>query len=394
MRQHFPRPTRTTFLGFAVAALALVALFSGCRKEDYLYDATLSSPSNVIRFSCERNWPYPLYSSFQAVAEANNTTFELSFDGNEGWRAIFADDITVIPKAAFVRHTDLLSITLPNSVVTIGDSALANTGITSFAFPLGVTRVPAYMFQYCVDLTDVILPEGIVEIDLAAFEYCHRLSHVNIPGSLRTIGDQAFKYCSALPNMNIPVGVEIIGSSTFMCCTTLTHVNIPASVQSLGGHMFDGCSALKSVSVPNSISRIPDAMFSDCVALESIFIPNSVEVIEKNAFRNCSTLSQLFIPGSVDTIDSWAFQDCVGLTLAVIGNGVKLIGYDSFGGCSNLELVSCYCLNAPQLYYAAFNDISPRAVLHILPGAQGYDDDFATGYSWSSYFRGGVVSDL
>ena len=83
--------------------------------------------------------------------------------------------VTHVLPGAFVKKTMLQSITLPGSIVCIGSTAFAETGLTS-----------------------INIPEGVTEIDVLAFANCTSLSSVMLPASLTTLGDGVFADCTAL----------------------------------------------------------------------------------------------------------------------------------------------------------------------------------------------------
>lgn len=87
--------------------------------------------------------------------------------------------VTHVMPGAFMRKTMMQSITLPGSIVFIGSTAFAETGITS-----------------------ITVPEGVTEIDVLAFANCTSLSSVMLPASLMTLGDGVFDGCTALTVIN------------------------------------------------------------------------------------------------------------------------------------------------------------------------------------------------
>ena len=81
------------------------------------------------------------------------------------------------------------------SVTSIGYRAFRQSGITSITIPESVTSIGESAFYGCTGLTSVTIPEGVTSIGQLAFRDCNNLTSVTIPGSVTSIGDSAFGGC-------------------------------------------------------------------------------------------------------------------------------------------------------------------------------------------------------
>ena len=93
---------------------------------------------------------------------------------------------------------NLISVTIPNSVVSIGDGAFCKCfAMTTVHIPNSVTRIGNDVFYGCAGLTSVTIPNNVTSIGDYAF-YESGLTSVTIPNSVTSIGTFAFTNCRAL----------------------------------------------------------------------------------------------------------------------------------------------------------------------------------------------------
>jgi len=220
---------------------------------------------------------------------------------------------------AFYKFTKLTNITIPNVVLTIGNSA----------------------FQYCSALESVTLSNGVTGIGNFAFENCTKLANIKIPNSIMVIGYYAFRYCTALTSIQFEVNSKLnnIGGMAFAYSGIKT-ISIPSSVTIIGYYNFYECRSLTKVILPNTISIISEYAFYNCVALNDIDIPTNVTTIGRAAFYNCDGLKEITIPSGITSISSSCFYDCDALTQITIPDNVTRIEDSAFRGCAELTKVT------------------------------------------------------
>ena len=103
------------------------------------------------------------------------------------------------------------------------------------------------IFKDCLSLTSITIPNSVTSIGDYVFSNCSGLTSLTIPGSVKSIGSQAFYGCKGLTSITIPEGVTSIGDYAFYYCSGLTSVTIPNSMTSIGDHAFENCYRLKEI---------------------------------------------------------------------------------------------------------------------------------------------------
>ena len=94
----------------------------------------------------------------------------------------------------------ITSVTIPNSVTSIGNGAFRENQLTSITIPDSVTSIGDSAF-FRNNLTSVTIPNSVTSIGNSAFS-SNQLTSVTIPNSVTSIGNDAFrKYDSSNPNL-------------------------------------------------------------------------------------------------------------------------------------------------------------------------------------------------
>ena len=271
----------------------------------------------------------------------------------------------------YLNNVLVTELYVPSNVTSIGDYAFEGCSITSVTIGNSVISIGYSAFYNCGSLTSVTIPDSVTSIGKCAFSDCSSLTSVTIPDSVTSIGDSAFSGCSSLTSVTIPNSVTSIGVSAFNRCYSLTSIEIPDSVRSIDRYAFSCCYSLTSITIGNSVIYIASDAFSDCYHLVEIYNLSSLK-ITKGAYGydvytdkntpsklskesdfvihtdgNVKTVvnyfgdkSEITIPSGVTNIKKYAFYGCSSLTSITIPNSVTSIGEYAFLNCESLTNIT------------------------------------------------------
>ena len=322
----------------------------------------------------------PNFSSIDGVLFNRNQTTLIRHPQIKQGAYTIPNSVITIGNSAF-QNTGLTSVVIPNSVITIGNSAFQNTGLTSVIIPNSVTSIGNSAFQN-TGLTSVVIPNSVTTIGNSAFQNTGLISVV-IPNSVITIGNSAFQGAD-LASVTIPNSVTTIGASAFLGNTNLRKVTIVDGATTLnlrnsttatnsGSGPFAGLS-IDTVHMGRNIARftstgnvnqpnLPWALFGTGVRYLST--SNNVTTIPNNAFLGSTNLILATISNSVTSIGNSAFQNS-GLASVTIGNSVTSIGNSAF---QNTDLISITIPNSvTSIGTSAFSNCTELRTIIFIDG--------------------------
>lgn len=247
------------------------------------------------------------------------------------------DGVETIGSNAFSSCAQLADVNIPASVTTIGESAFRDTpwlNAKKAEDPIVIVNNIIIDGSACTG--SVTIPESVVCIGDMAFSNCRAMTSVYVPSNVKTIGAGSFSNCTSLKEITMEDGIESIGYQAFYACSALTRVTVPDSVESIGGSAFTICEKLEYVKLPEGLTAISNSMFSSCSALKYVNIPDSVRTIEMRAFGGCTSLTKVVIPEGVKSIGMMAFMQCTDLKTVYVPESVTTIAPMAFSVCPEL----------------------------------------------------------
>ena len=248
--------------------------------------------------------------------------------------------VTSIGQTAFYScKSDLISVVIPNTVVSIGKSAFWNSlGITNIDIPNSVKIIEEYAFSSCSNLTTVNLGNSLESIGDDCFAYCENLSSIILPNSVNSLGKNTFYRCHELTSVVMPNSISIIRSGTFRECYKLASINIPSTIKEIEETAFSYCHNLSEVYITDLEAwfRIP---FVDQRASNDQRGHSNPLQYAQHLYLNGEDVKDLIIPASITNVPQYSFYGFKGLRTITLHDAVTSIDEGAFQGCGNLESV-------------------------------------------------------
>ena len=284
------------------------------------------------------------------------------------------NSVTSIDYLSFWNCTSLTEITIPNTCTYISEDAFSRCGnITTATIPVDAipalpgdnlervtvtngTSIPDNAFSGCRDLISVTFPDTITSIGYCAFYNCANLESIEIPDGVTHIGYHAFYNCRTLEVVDIPDTVTSMGDAVFHGCSNLRSVTFPAHLTRMGDYMFAFCESLVTVPISSNVTHIGDHAFYGCDSFTEVILPDSVISVSNFAFADCAGLKKLVIPNGIQYISGYAFSTTLHIETAVMPifgifyipkDDLKTVIFTSgtsiqkntFSNCQNLQTV-------------------------------------------------------
>ena len=293
-----------------------------------------------------------------------------------------------IRQSAFY-YTSITSISLPQSLATIGGDAFRNAPLVAFTVAPGNTTFNAIAGVLFSGTTLVKYPPAKANAD----------GLYSIPETTTAIANYAFQDANSIVTLALPASLTSIENGAFdglsSTASNLESVTVHAgntNYSSSNGVLFNklGTTLVKyptkksgtSYVVPAQTTEIGHAAFSDARLLTSVTLPSSLRVIGYDGFARTSFTS-IDLPSGLTTIGDYAFVENL-LTSVTIPSSVNSIGEGAFW--SNAIDTVNFLGNAPTVAVSntMFSSQSGGSSVSIIENVQG-------SLCWGATFAGIAV---
>ena len=272
--------------------------------------------------------------------DGTNYTFSLAGTATSGMEVVFGCNVNSIPAWLFMPDTTRSNTPNLTSVIFA-----PNSRVVSLNSP----------FRDCTGLTSIVIPNSVESIGVSALMGCSGLNSITIQGgstlngryvstyngvntnSIIVISENNHTLLAGCKNSVVPSGITQIYNNAFYFCTELTSISLPSTVTRIGDWAFNMCEKLTGITLPSNLTYIGDRAFNACYNLGgTINIPGSVTTIGDYAFcfmqegASSDVTSIIIQPGASKTIGDYAFYGYANATTATLGEGIISVGEWAF----------------------------------------------------------------
>ena len=318
----------------------------GTQVEEYIIGEAVTAIGSYAMHNASSLHALTLPSSILSIGQS-------AFDGcsqletvNLNSNAIVSKTYTATNNFSTIFGTQVQTYNLGDAITAIGDYAFYNSGnVTSLNIPDGVTTIGNNSFAGCSGVTSLVIPESVTSIGNDAFRECTGVETLTLP-NVTTIGNGAFADCNNLTAVQLGNGLISLGDSAFCSCYNLQAIALPSTLKTIGNYAFYQCNRFTAIDIPASITFLGDGAFKGCTKLTTVSI-NSNAVMSKT-YSSISNLSTIFgsqvqsftLSDAITAIGDYAFYKYTSLPAITIPDNVTAIGEYAFYNCTSLPTIT------------------------------------------------------
>ena len=286
----------------------------------------------------------------------------------------------IIDEHAFYDCRNLMEITIPSTVTSIGNYAFGecfNLQTVTFEGNSQLQSIGNWAFDFCSQLTSITIPSTVTSIGRSAFYDCSQLTSITISSMVTSIGEYAFGGCSNLQTVTFESDSQLqsIGYRAFNYCSQLTSITIPSTVTSIGEYAFDSC-GLQNVYYGGTIEDWCGIEFKDGSANPMCYATKFY--MKKN--DDWQKITEIEIPKCVEKINDYQFYGFNNITSILIPSTVTSIGKSAFECCSSLESITLPFVGAKSdgtgsiSFWYIFGDVPTSLKKVVITGGASIDE--------------------
>ena len=257
------------------------------------------------------------------------------FDGSTSLNQILFEEgsrLTTIGKGAFKNIEANFAFAMPNTVVTLGDQAFQNSGITELQLSDHLTTIGEYAFEECDALFSLTIPASVTKIGHYAFTNCYAsfgngdfsLTIEDSDDPIEFVCNNTWPQFCDFPNLFVYLGRNITVTGT-------------------GGITTPFYSNVKSLEIGPKVTSLPNVKnLSNLTSVKTHIV--TPLAIADDAFHSDTYAGNLYVPGGTKedyqaadgwknfaNVNTWSYV----VDFAAVGHGTIAIDDELAGNGEN-----------------------------------------------------------
>ena len=232
--------------------------------------------------------------------EEMETIPENAFNGCSSLsRVIFSGNLKSVPASAFEGCSSLLSVSLPESVCSIGEYAFAKSGLQEFSVPESLVTIEGYAFEDC----------AIGRVDCRSLSQWMKIDFANPYANPGYKGSRLF--INGVELKTLDTYATTINRYVFNGNLSLERVILNEAV-AVGKDAFRGCENLIFIGFSSNLIEIDRGAFHGSGTGQSLAFGDNIWNIGEFAFskgESDDNLKTLYFGSELNYIEPWAFED-------------------------------------------------------------------------------------
>ena len=315
-------------------------------------------------------------------------------------KTIEITDCSEIQDGAFENCSMVEIITIPQSILTIGNNAFKNcSSITNLRMSNEVKNIGKFAFENCISVNNFIIPNSLENIGDSAFLGCVGLNDIYYKGTIEDwanikLGNTNSNPMSNALNLYI---LDLYGDVIFddNVYSLITDLNISNNIFTINSKSFIGLDCVTSIFINNQVNSIEMGAFYGCLNVEKITLPfvgekryvstdsrqyplgyifgmveykKSIEVVQeyyggKTSFFIPEALKEVNIT-NCEYLQRGAFYNCSMLEIINIPKSITCLEEDTFFNCNSLQN-AYFCKHIEEIKYGVFENCYSLNSIHL-----------------------------
>ena len=190
--------THDTLTGTSITAAKWTPTHEYAAPGDYVIKLTVTGEMGF--YGQNSNGTYSGLLRYKSSASGINNSYRNAIKKIE-----IGNNITDITSHAFLKCSNLASISIPNNIINFNGSNA---------------------FGGCSNLTSIVIPYNVINIGVSIFNNCYNLIKISIPNTVENISSSAFDNCCNLKQIIIPNTITQLSYGLFYSCYNYIYLRI------------------------------------------------------------------------------------------------------------------------------------------------------------------------